>query len=302
MKKFIGVDIGGTNVKFGIVDEKGTLLEKIKYPTAEINKNGEFIINFIHKLDEILKQNTDIQDVGIGVPGTISKDRTSTQELPNIPSLSNTNIISHLRKKFPSINFHLENDANAAALGEYYFGELDLPSHYIFITLGTGVGGAAIIDRKIFKGGDGNGMEIGHIISGSGKTVEAHLGKKGIVKLAKKLLSDYEGKTILKKKNMDAKSIAKAAHKGDPLALHIYEKLGKKLGECIVSGVRILDVKTILIGGGVSETFSYLEKTMYETIYKRLTPYYTNSLSIKIASLKNEAGILGAASLCFLHE
>lgn len=300
MKKFLGIDIGGTNVKFGVVTEKGELLEKIKFPTKEVAANGKFVQNFIKHLREILMHNKDIKDIGIGVPGTISLDRTTLMELANIPSLNGVKFIPQLQKAFPYITFHLENDANAAALGEYYFGETKLAESYLFITLGTGVGGAAIIEKKIFKGGKGNGMEIGHILSGKDTTIEDHLGKRGIVHYANKFARDKKYKTKLSKEELqNPKKISKAALKGDPLCQKVYARLGSKLGECIVAGVRILDVEHIVIGGGVSEIFEYMEPKMWKIINRSLSPYYTENMKITTASLKNEAGIIGAASLCF---
>ncbi len=300
MQHFLGIDIGGTNVKFGIVSEKGELLEKVKHPTKEVNKDGKFMDNFIIHLQEMLGGHPDINKVGIGVPGTISYDRKSMMELANIPSLDGVNFIDTLEKKFPGKSFHLENDANAAALGEYYFGGPGTPESYMFITLGTGVGGAAILNKQIFKGAGGNAMEIGHILSEQGGTIEDHLGKRGIIKLTKKLILKGSTKTKLKLDNFDAKKVAKYALKGDKVAVKVYKELGRTLGEACVAGIRILDVKTILVGGGVSEVFPLMEKKMYKVIHKYLSENYTEGLEIKVASLKNEAGIIGAASLCFL--
>lgn len=300
MEKFLGIDIGGTNVKFGVVNSNGELLSKVKHPTAEVNKDGKFVENFKKNLREQLNDNPEIIKIGIGIPGTLSEDRRTLMELANIPSLNGTKFIPELEKSFPKHKFWLENDANAAALGEYYFGDKDTPESYLFITLGTGVGGAAIIHKKIFKGADGNGMEIGHILGSDGGTIEDQLGKRGIISNTRKLLEKGKyNSSLKKKKNIDSKVVAKAAHKGDKLALKVYDKLGKSLGECIVAGVRILDTKTILIGGGVAETLGYLENSMNKVIKKHLSEYYTKDMVIRPASLKNEAGIIGAASLCF---
>lgn len=299
MQHFMGIDIGGTNVKFGVVSEKGELLKKVKFPTKEVNKDGRFIENFTLHLKELLQEHPEITKVGIGIPGTISYDRKSTVELANIPSLNGVNFVDTLLKALPKHSFFLENDANAAALGEYYFGEGDPSESYMFITLGTGVGGGAIIDKQILKGGNGNAMEIGHILSSDGKTIEQHLGKKGIIALTEKLIKKGKIKTKLESGTFDAKKVAKAALKGDKLAMEVYKKLGSTLGEACVAGIRILDVDTILIGGGVSEVFELMKPNMYKVIHKYLSTNYTDNLKVEIASLKNEAGIVGAASLCF---
>jgi len=304
MKKYLGIDIGGTNTKFGIVNEAGDILEKVKYSTAELSENGEYPKEFVRVLRLFLEQNQDTEKfVGIGIPGILSKDRKSTLELPNIPSLSYFPLADLLATEFPDHTFLLENDANAAALGEYYFSKDPISDTYIFLTLGTGIGGAAIINKEIFKGGHGNGMEVGHIFASGKKTVENFIGKKGTVALALKYLDkNKEVRSVLRevsKEELNVKHIVKAAKKGDKIALKVYKKFGKVLGSCIVSTIRTLDIHTIIIGGGVSETLEFIEKPMYKVIQNALPPYYTKDLTITLASLANEAGIIGAASLAF---
>ncbi len=190
----------------------------------------------------------------------------------------------------------MDNDANAAALGELHFGLENIPDTYLFITLGTGVGGGCVINGQVFKGGDGNGLEIGHVMSSTGHTIEQNIGKAGIINMAQDYIQEGKLSTTLSGE-FDAKMVATAAHEGDELALQVYHDMGKYVGELIVSVVRVLDIKTILIGGGVSETFDYLKGNMYEVINAFLPEYYTNALDIRLATLGNNAGILGAASL-----
>ena len=302
MQKFIGVDIGGTNVKFGLVDEKGTLLDKVKYPTKDLMVTGDFMKAFCKIMKNHLNENPEVERVGIGVPGTISKDGKGLKELANIPILNNTKVIDILEKAFPSKHFYLDNDANAAALGEYYFTEAIIPESYIFITLGTGVGGGCILNKQIFKGGNGNAMEIGHILTHSGNTVEHHIGKKGLVAFTLKELSKGKKSKLNPKEEIDAKEIVKAAKKGDKIAQKTLDMMGRVLGECIVSTVRTLDIHTILIGGGVAKAYDMFKAPMYEVINDYLTPYYLEDLDIHLASLGNDAGMLGAASLCMGHK
>jgi glucokinase len=300
MEKFIGVDIGGTSVKFGVVSSDGLLLSKKKYPTAEVvGKTGKFMDGFIECIKEQLSENKKINKIGIGVPGLLSKDRTTTQILQNIPSLNDTNLIKTLSKAFPHVEFTVENDANAAALGEFYFSKDKLPRDFAMITLGTGIGGAAIIDGEIFLGGNGNGMEIGHMVRTSSKTFEDLMGKRGIVGGVENLLKKSDVKSRLRDLDIiTAKDIEKAAKKGDEIALKLYAKLGKYLGEHIVSLVRVLDVDTIVLGGGVAGTFKFFEDKMRKSVAEFLPSSIVKDLKIIPASMANEAGIVGAASLC----
>jgi len=301
MEKFLGIDVGGTNVKFGVVKADGELLTKVKYPTKELRREGHFVQHFLEAVEEQLNEHSDIEKIGIGVPGMLSRDRKVTLEMANIPALNGVRLYDKLKAAFPKKIFHLENDANAAALGEYYFGTRALPETYLFITLGTGVGSAAIINKQIFHGGDGNAMEAGHIIAGNGRTVEENIGKAGILEMALKGIESYGGKTALASiENLDAKKVVKAAKKGDKLAQEIFKEVGSVLGECLVSLTRLLDIKTVLIGGGVAQTFPLIKESMHASLAKHLTPYYTKQIDVELATLGNEAGIIGAASLCFI--
>ncbi len=298
MEKVLGIDIGGTNVKFGVVDNNGILTNKAKYPTADMVLDGKFIDNFISALKTELKKSPEIVKIGIGVPGLISKNRQSVVTAPNIEQLSGVDLIKILKSKIKGKSFALDNDANAAAYGEFIFNRAEVGDNFMMITLGTGVGGGAVIDGKLFGGGVGNAMEIGHIYGGKGRSIEEEIGKIGIVKKAKKILKKIP-KSILNVKSLDAKKIAKAALEKDEVALKVFEHVGKYLGQCIVSGIRILDLHTVIIGGGVSETFAIIEPSMRNVIEEKLGAYYTSDLKICKASLGNDAGILGAAALMF---
>ena len=300
MQKFLGIDVGGTNVKCGVVTAEGELLHLIKFQTIELRKLPSFTDGFITIVKDLLLEFTDIQYVGIGLPGTLNKERTHALEVPNIPELNNVNLQAILESNFPNHTFALENDASAAALGEYHFSKEVMPEDYIFVTLGTGVGGAAIIDHRIFKGGDGNSMEIGHMISEGGKRLEELIGKKGMYTMVHERLGIYKEKTRLYGEEViNTKLMIESALLGDPLVLEVFERMGLLLGEALVSIVRVLDIKNILVGGGISASFDFMGTKINEVLQSKLSPYYTNSLVLKKASLGNEAGILGAASLCF---
>ncbi len=303
MKRFIGVDIGGTNTKIGIVTREGELIEKIKYPTADLFHGEGYIKNFSALLKEILDANPEIKKIGIGVPGLITKDRRSLLRLANIPSLSGENLLDQLESLLPGYEFALENDANAACLGELYFSEHDLPNTFLMVTLGTGIGGAAVIDGKLFLGGNGNGVEIGHMLADENSVYEDYISKRAMVAYVKKKLEKEKyQKSILAdidSNELTAKDIEAALKEKDNLAKKAYANFGKWLGKNLVSSMRVLDINTILLGGGVSKTFKYMEGPMMEEINAYLGEYYTKDLVIQKASLKNEAGIIGAASLNF---
>jgi glucokinase len=300
MAHFFGIDIGGSNIKIGLVDSESGLIEKVKYPTRELKEKNDFVQGFSDILKKEFENHPEVEEIGIGVPGTVSRDARSTLELPNLGELGNANLLERLESNHPGKHFHLDNDAHVAALGEYYFGEEKVPENYVFITLGTGVGAAAIIDHHVFRGGDGNPMEIGHIMSQGGKTLETIIGKVGLQKMLNDMLKKNKSKILEKKvETWNTKLVLSAAQEGDKVALKIFKRVGVLLGEALVSTIRLLDIKTIIVGGGISQSYNYVIGPMEKVLMKNLTPYYTSKLEIKKATLANEAGIVGAASLCF---
>ena len=294
----MGIDIGGTNVKIGIVDRQGGMESKIKYATADLRGSDDFVKGYLDILATEFEKHPYINEVGMGIPGTLSVDRSKCMEITAIPALNGVELKKHLKDRFPDKEFYLENDANVAALGEYYFSSTKIPENYLFITLGTGVGSAAIINKKIFIGGDGNGMEIGHILSKNGKELEENIGKRGIMRKAEKL-KDKKKTTLRNYNDYDPKVVVKEALKGDKVSLKIFRDVGELLGEGLVAAIRLLDIKTILIGGGLAASFDLIYEKLYDTLDYNLTPYYVDDLLIKRAELGNNAGIIGAASLCF---
>lgn len=300
MAHFFGIDIGGSNIKIGLVDSKYGLLEKVKYPTKDLRKKDDFVQGFSDVLKNEFENHPEVEEIGIGVPGTISHDARSTLELPNLGDLGNTNLLDRLESNHPGKHFYLDNDAHVAALGEYYFGKEKVPENYVFITLGTGVGGAAIIDHHIFRGGDGNAMEIGHIMSQDGKTLETIIGKAGLKEMVNDMLKNDKSEILGKKVEVwNTKQVLSAANEDDKVALKVFKRIGVLLGEALVSTIRLLDIKTIIVGGGISQSYKYVIGPMEMVLMENLTPYYTKQLEIKKATLANEAGIVGAASLCF---
>ncbi len=303
MQKYLGIDVGGTNVKCGVITESGEILYQIKHHTPTLRQSDNIVGDFIGIVSNLLANYPEISQIGIGLPGTLNKARTHTIELPNIPELNHCPLKELLQKAHPDKVFLLENDANAAAIGELYFSGVEMPEDFIFVTLGTGVGGAAVIDGQVFKGGDGNSMEVGHMVSEGGRLLEQIIGKNGILMMAQEGVSKLGVKTVLSTMDpINTKAVLEAAGKKDPFALQIFERVGSLLGDALVSMVRVLDIKKIYIGGGISATFPYLYPSLIHSLNRHLTPYYTEAIEVKPAVLGNHAGVLGAASLCIGYQ
>ncbi len=299
--EYLGIDIGGTNVKMGIVNsETGQISNFYSHDSVSWRKSGHFVERLAEAIALQLYDHKHVNKVGIGLPGMIDSTRRIPVEITAIPELNRVTLVDALEQKFPGVSFFLENDANAAALGEFYFGEERIDESYIFITLGTGVGGAAILNKKVFKGGRGNAMEPGHTPSINGKVLERNIGKNELLDMATKMRAAFVGETQLPDDGtISTTGLVAAAASGDALALQVFEKVGELLGENLCHLIAILDINLILIGGGLSASFDYILPSMTGKLNQWLTKYHADGLSIKRATLGNDAGLLGAASLCF---
>lgn len=301
--EYLGIDVGGTGVKMGIVhSDTGQINNFQSYDTATWRESNHFLDRLADAIALQLYQHKSVKKIGIGLPGILTKNRRTLIEITAIPEIDGSPMIDMLEKRFPEHQFFMENDANAAALGEFYFSpeKALMPEDFVFITLGTGVGGAAVIDRKIFLGGDGNAMEPGHVPSKNGKVLERNVGKKEILHLATEMRASFTGKTLLTSDGtISTTALVVAAEEGDELALAIWNEIGTLLGDMLVSLIRILDIKNLFIGGGLSASYDFILPSMEKQLNYWLTPAYLEKLTIKKALLGNDAGLLGAASLCF---
>lgn len=299
MEKFLGIDVGGNHVKTAIVGSDGTIHDFQSYSTAQMRDSGDFTGSLLDVIAIKLVTHKEVARIGIGLPGMITRDRKVPVDIPSIPELNGRPLYRDLKERFPEKEFFLENDANAAALGELLFASASLPPTFAFITLGTGIGSAFVLDGKIFTGGDGNGLELGHIPSRNGRHLEANIGKQGIINLATVRLSEFTGETVISRSQpVSATKMVIAASEGDSFARQVFYEAGEILGEGLVALIRILDVKTIVIGGGLSASFEFIKPGALRVLLSSLPAYYTEKLDFRIASLGNDAGVLGAASVC----
>lgn len=299
---FLGVDVGGTHLKIGLVDREGNILDFVKEDTTSYRDHPEgFGPAFIAGLEKYLTKYPSVKNVGIGLPGMISKDRTTALEIPAIPTLNGFDLKGNLEAKYPKYEFSLENDAAAAAIGEFYFGKEDPAQNFLFITMGTGIGSALVLDGEVFKGSRGNAMEMGHMLSKGAARLETLVGRQGILNIMGRLIDAYPEKAgVLVGAELGTHLLVDTAKAGNPVSLMVFEEVARILGEAIVSAIRILDVTTVYFGGGISAGLEFMMPTLDRTIKQYLTQYYGKDLVLKKATLENNAGTLGAAALCFM--
>ncbi len=313
IKYAIGVDLGGTKVKLGIVTSEGRIVKKISVPTLA-NDGPEKSIGQIKKgIKSLLKGNKKlIQGIGIGSPGTVALKKGTVENPPNLPGWGKVHLGKIISEEF-KIKTHVENDANAAAIGELIYGSGKDLTSFIMVTLGTGVGGGIIFNRKLFRGDHGGAGEIGHItIDQNGKEcncgsfgcLETYLGNNYLVEEVRHQLELNKDSIIYKLldnnlDNLSPKVIHDASLLGDKFSQNIIANLGETLGHGLASVVNIFDIANIIIGGGVAGFGRPLFNSVKESVKSRVLTPLKPKIKVLKASLKNNAGIKGASSLVF---
>ncbi|NCQ18911.1 MAG: hypothetical protein COZ80_06990 [Ignavibacteria bacterium CG_4_8_14_3_um_filter_37_9] len=312
-KYAIGVDLGGTYIKFGVVTEKGKIVRKT-FVDTKAEGGPESVLKQMKKgLKEMLNQNEiKIEGIGIGSPGIVSKKKGTVENPPNIPGWGKVQLGHLIEKNFKLATF-VENDANAAAIGELIFGAGKNHKSFVMITLGTGVGGGIILNKKLFRGDFGAAGEIGHITidingpkcgCGSYGCIETYAGNGYIIQRVKEELKQHQDSKIAELISDDfnaltPKVISIAAEFGDPFANEVIKNLGKNIGFALASVSNLLDVSTFIIGGGVAGFGKVLLDTISNSLKERVLKSLVSRCKVLPAKLKNEAGIKGASSLVF---
>ncbi|MFT5874811.1 MAG: glucokinase [Clostridium sp.] len=309
----IGIDLGGTNIVVGIVTNEGQIIIKKSIPT--VASRGEILIiedmvNLIHNTLEASGYcMEDIDMIGIGVPGVIDYNSGIIKKCVNL-GWENVDINKILKEKTGK-KVLIDNDANAAAGGEYLFGIMKNNLNSVFITLGTGVGGGIILNGKLHRGKNGSAAEIGHMVvgenfyncaCGNNGCFETFASATAIIKYAKKLINENDQDTLILQKintsdEIDAKIIFDCAKQGDKLAILVVERFVKYFAIGICNIMNILDVEMIGIGGGVSAAGGFFMELLKSDIKKHQLFKDAPVCNIKIAALGNDAGIIGAAML-----
>ncbi|MGI6109705.1 MAG: ROK family glucokinase [Eubacteriaceae bacterium] len=305
-KYAFGIDIGGTTVKIGMFEEKGTLIESWEIPTRRENK-GEFILADItgaveQKLQETGISKADVLGIGMGVPGPVGGDGT-VFTCVNL-GWGQFNIEKSMEQQ-TGLRVKAGNDANVAALGEMWQGGGKGRDNIVMVTLGTGVGGGIIIDGKILAGNDGAAGEIGHLPAKEGETEVCGCGKKGcleqyasasgVAKEAVKYLRDHpdEASVLKELDEITAKDVFDAAKQGDKPALAIVDATGKLLGKALASVACVVNPQGFVIGGGMANAGTILIDCI-KKYYAQYAFPATRNVAFELACLGNKAGIYGS--------
>ena len=308
----IGVDIGGMSIKVGLVDNQGNIVTENRVKTA---KTAEICIqNLVKQINDVLTENNltvkDIRGIGIGCPGAVTSQTGTVEILPNL-GWEKVPLREILRKTFDT-TINLSNDANVAVLGEAVYGVAKDYDTVVMFTLGTGVGGGVIIDKKLFEGGWSRGAELGHttlVLNGRPCTC----GRKGCVETyvsATALISDTKTAMLSDKtskmweyvkndiNNVDGKTAFECSKLGDITAIKVVDDYVSYLSESIMNMLNIFRPQAFLLGGGICNQGEYLTDKIIAYLEKFDYGYkFAPKTKILIATLKNGAGIIGASAL-----
>lgn len=307
-KKCFGVDLGGTTTKIGLFDIDGTLLEKYEIPTNK-QENGKYILDDINRfINQVLTDKTidksDIIGIGLGVPGAV-KDNGVVNKCINLGwDVMN---VEQIMKEKTALPVKVGNDANMAALGEYWKGGANRFSSIVLLTIGTGIGGGIIINGRPMNGINGAAGEIGHMPVVYDETETCNCGKtgcleqvasaSGIARIAKKMLGNTDKKTSLKDAEIiTAKTVFDEAKKGDAVALEVVAYVTKYLGVALADIAGVIDPACFVIGGGVSAAGQFLIDQIAAS-YRKNVFHPCRDTYIILAELGNDAGMYGAAKL-----
>ncbi|MEO0246396.1 MAG: ROK family protein [candidate division WOR-3 bacterium] len=290
----LAVDVGGTNIKFGVVKD-GTLKEVVTIPTeAELGK--DIVIKKI--IDIIRAQPSEIKSVGIAIAGLVEHSKGVVFSPPNLPGWTNVKLKEIIVQE-TRVNAYVLNDANAYALGEWKYGAGHNKENVIAITLGTGVGGGIIANGRLLIGSTHFAGEIGHMVidplgppcnCGQRGCWEAYLGSDYFVKRVK----SYYNHDNLSLEEYTTKFLYKLAKEGDYKAISLWQEYGEFLGLGLVNLIHIFDPDIIVIGGGIANAFELFIESCLDVLSERVMEFQKRKVQIVKAKLNDAAALLGA--------
>lgn len=306
-KLVFAADLGGTHLRGALVDERGRIHVQLKQETPK-GSSPDCVVNALVEAAAECERQLGTHRFctsSILVPGRVDHRNEVVLQAPNLPSLNHFGLKAALEERF-RLPVLLENDANAAAVGEMWLGAARGARNVICITLGTGVGGGIILEGKLWRGTQGSAGELGHTTvdpfagpqckCGNIGCLEMFASATAIVRMTRESLSSYP-KTILHDQCLTAEKVYDAAKLGDDLAIQIFKKVGDYLGVGLANLINIIGPEVIVIGGGVANAWDVFERPMREQIRKRAFPSISQEIQIKPAECGDNAGLLGAAHL-----
>ncbi len=325
MSYSIGVDLGGTNLRIAAVNDRGTLLEKVTLGT-QVQRGREYVISemtsAIRSVTEKYKGHGELAGIGIGVPGFIDMDTGTVRESPNLPGWADYPVHQDIEHRLGT-KVVLENDANAAAMGEKWLGAGRDVDDMVMFTLGTGVGGGIVLHGRVWHGMKGMAGELGHSMvvpdghpcgCGSHGCLEQYASATAIVRMAREAVAQGMSHALENASRNDvefsSKVVYQLAIQGDQAAQDVFNRVGRTLGIAIGNFVNALNLPMYVIGGGVVSAWDAFSPAMFEEmrvrsfIYRVTAPEAVRAgekrTIVTRALLGSDAGLFGAARLPML--
>ena len=300
---YLGLDIGGTNLKVGLINSANELMYQYSQKSESDLQKNHLLEQIIALIKNTIFKYPKIKTLGIGVPGVVNNDIVKIA--PNLKGWVNIALKQIISKQI-NIPIAIDNDANVAAIAEMELGSAIDLNDFIYLTLGTGVGGTIVFKRTIFRGSNGGAGELGHTIINYQEdnpdnlpsyrlgVLEEYIGRKQIISIAKELIKEYP-ETILDSNNLDVMDISGGVNRNDKASIKCFNEVGHYLGVALASVMNLLDISTVIIGGGISKSHHLLFDKTLETIKLRAIPTIAERAELKLARFNKDAGIIGAA-------
>jgi glucokinase len=312
----LGIDLGGSKILTAVVDTRGEMLSSDESTTPATEERGALIQSILDSADRVLKQAnvamSRICAIGVGAAGISNPEAGILFTSPNLPALRNVLLRDIMQERLDKKTF-LINDADAAALGEFYFGAAQGAHNFIYITLSTGIGGGIVIDGKIYTGAIGAAGEVGHMTidengpicnCGSRGCWETLASGTALAREARKRIKEGGKTSILEhaegdEEKVTAQAIYSAAQQGDSLAKELIARTGHYVGVGLANLINIFDPELIVIGGGLASIGDMLLKPAFKVAGERAFKEAFQAVRFASAGLGRNSGVLGAAAFAF---
>jgi ROK family. len=304
MVNAIGIDIGGTKTAIGLVDRDGRIIFREVFATKGPDESIREMMGII---DKIIENTRDIQGIGVGSPGPIDSKKGVVVCPPNLPEWRDIPLADILRDRY-GVNVLLNNDANAAALGEWLFGAGRGVQNFIYITVSTGIGGGAVLNGRFYEGENANALEVGHATidykgprcgCGNYGCFEVMASGTALARFAREAVEGCSDSILAGYENIRAEDVFEAAKMGDPLAVRLVDDEALYLGVGLTNVINSFNPEMIAIGGGVSKAWDMYYEKMMQVIEERALPTNYETVQVVRAKLGEDIGIVGAASLVY---
>ena len=307
MKYAIGIDIGCTITKIGLVSQDGKSIKKTSFRTKGFNNFSDYINELNKSINTISSDDLDVSGIGIGAPNA---SKNGTIETPaNLKWKGKLNLIEKLKEE-NKLPIFLSNDANCAAVGEMMYGNAKLLNDFIVITLGTGLGSGIVSNGMLVEGSDGFAAELGHYsINNMGRLtglgvqggLEAYVSATGIKRTIMYMLSRYMDDSVFRNisyNDLHGEDITKAAEKNDSIAIKTFEYTGKILGEALSNFVTFSQPQAIILTGGLVHSGKWIIEPTKKSFERNLLPFYKCKVKLLTSGLEDkDSAILGSAAL-----